>query len=80
LTIHELHDRLRRRELSARDLTRSVFDRIIATEERVRSFITLCQDTAVAQADDADRRFSQGDGINPLLGIPIALKDIFLTR
>ena len=80
LTIHELHDRLRQRELSARDLAQSVFDRIIATEERVRSFITLCQDTAVAQADDADRRFRQGDGINPLLGIPIALKDIFLTR
>ena len=80
LTIHELHDRLRRRELSARDLTRSVFDRIVATEERVRSFITLCRETASVEADDADRRFSQGEGVNPLLGIPIALKDIFLTR
>ena len=80
LTIHELHDRLKRRELSARDLTRSVFDRIVATEERVHSFITLCRDTASVEADDADRRFTQGDGINPLLGIPVALKDIFLTR
>jgi aspartyl-tRNA(Asn)/glutamyl-tRNA(Gln) amidotransferase subunit A len=80
LTIHELHDRLRRRELSARDLVGSVFDRIVATEERVRSFITLCRDTASVEADDADRRFTQGDGINPLLGIPIALKDIFLTQ
>jgi aspartyl-tRNA(Asn)/glutamyl-tRNA(Gln) amidotransferase subunit A len=80
LTIHELHDKLKRRELSARELTQSVFSRITATEERLRSYITLCADAASAAAAEADKRFSQGEGINPLLGIPIAVKDIFLTQ
>jgi aspartyl-tRNA(Asn)/glutamyl-tRNA(Gln) amidotransferase subunit A len=80
LTIQELHEQLKRREISARELTQSVFKRVFATEEKLRSFVTLCQDTALAQADQADRRFAAGDGINPLLGIPVGLKDIFLTR
>jgi aspartyl-tRNA(Asn)/glutamyl-tRNA(Gln) amidotransferase subunit A len=80
LTIHELHEKLKRREITSVELTESVFDRIAATEGRVGSFITLCHDAARAQAKQADKRFQSNENVSPLLGIPIALKDIFLTR
>jgi len=80
LTVHELHEKLKRRELSARELTQSVFTRIAATEEKLGSYITLCQDSADAAAAEADKRLGKGDEIGPLLGIPIALKDIFVTH
>ncbi|HWP57420.1 MAG TPA: Asp-tRNA(Asn)/Glu-tRNA(Gln) amidotransferase subunit GatA [Candidatus Acidoferrales bacterium] len=79
LTIHELHDRLKRREVSARELAQSVFERIDQTEERLNCYITLCRESALAEAAAADLRFASRERINPLLGIPIAIKDIFLT-
>src|SRR3970040_2635456 len=80
LTIHELHDRLKAREISSQELTESIFRRIDATEEKLPSFITLCRESALAEAKKADERFRKGEEVCPLLGIPIALKDIFLTQ
>ena len=79
LTIHELSTKLKQREISSVELTESVFARIASVEERLRSFITLCRESALAEAKRADERLKSGDG-SPLLGIPIALKDIFLTE
>jgi aspartyl-tRNA(Asn)/glutamyl-tRNA(Gln) amidotransferase subunit A len=80
LTVHDLSERLRRRELSSRELTDAVFQRVSATEDRVQAYLTLCRDLALAQAEEADRRLRSGGDHPPLLGIPVALKDIFLTR
>ncbi|MBI2091266.1 MAG: Asp-tRNA(Asn)/Glu-tRNA(Gln) amidotransferase subunit GatA [Deltaproteobacteria bacterium] len=80
LTLHELHSKLRKREISSQELTEAVFDRIAVTEERVHSFITLCRESALAEAKKADERLGTEKDPDPLLGVPIALKDIFLTR
>ena len=79
LTIHELSAKLKHREVSSVELTESVFARIASVEERLRSYITLCRESALAEAKRADERLKSGDD-SPLLGIPIALKDIFLTE
>jgi aspartyl-tRNA(Asn)/glutamyl-tRNA(Gln) amidotransferase subunit A len=79
LTIHELGAKLKNREISSVELTESVFARIASVEERLHSYITLCRESALAEARRADERLKNGDGNSPLLGIPIALKDIFLT-
>jgi aspartyl-tRNA(Asn)/glutamyl-tRNA(Gln) amidotransferase subunit A len=80
LTLHELHEKLKKREVSSLEITRSVFDRIAATEEKVRAYLTLCEKSALAEAKRADERFQTGEAASPLAGIPIALKDIFLTQ
>ncbi len=80
LTLHELHEKLKKREVSSLEITRSVFDRIAATEEKVRAYLTLCEKSALAEAKRADERFQTGGAASPLAGIPIALKDIFLTQ
>jgi len=80
LTLHELQGKLKKREISSVEVTESVFRRISATEDKLHSFITLCRDAALTEAKKADERLKQGGGFSPLLGIPIALKDIFLSR
>jgi aspartyl-tRNA(Asn)/glutamyl-tRNA(Gln) amidotransferase subunit A len=80
LTIHELGARLKSRDISSVELTESVFARIAATEERLCSYIFLCRESALAEAKRADERLKTGGDHSPLLGVPIALKDIFVTE
>ncbi|AJE02033.1 Asp-tRNA(Asn)/Glu-tRNA(Gln) amidotransferase subunit GatA [Geobacter pickeringii] len=79
LTIHELHDRLKKREISSVEATKALLARIEAVEPRVNAYITVTPDEALAAAEAADTRIAAGD-VTPLTGIPVALKDIFVTR
>lgn len=79
-TIHELHELLARREITARELTESVLCRIEVVEERVQAYITLDRDGALAQAEAADQRLAGGADIHPLCGIPLAIKDVLCTK
>ncbi|HSR35695.1 MAG TPA: amidase family protein, partial [Desulfurivibrionaceae bacterium] len=79
LTIHEAHDLLARREISARELTEAVLARIDAVEDRVHAYITLDREGALAQAAAADARLAAGEA-HPLCGIPLAIKDVLCTK
>jgi aspartyl-tRNA(Asn)/glutamyl-tRNA(Gln) amidotransferase subunit A len=74
LTIHAASDLLRNREITAVELITALLDRVSAVDDRVRAFITVLDDRALLQAEEADRRLARGEG-GPLTGIPIALKD-----
>jgi aspartyl-tRNA(Asn)/glutamyl-tRNA(Gln) amidotransferase subunit A len=80
LTIHELHDMLRRGETSSEAVTDSVLGRIRSVDGKVRAYITVTEDVARAQAKEADRRIKAGDASSPLLGIPVAVKDNMCTE
>src|SRR5881628_2396476 len=80
LSLHELSAKLKKREVSAEELTRAVFDRVAATEDKIHSYITLCPETALSEAKRADQQLRTEKNSLPLLGMPIALKDIFLTQ
>jgi aspartyl-tRNA(Asn)/glutamyl-tRNA(Gln) amidotransferase subunit A len=79
LTIHESAELLRRREASSRDLTQAALDRIAAVDERVRAFLTVTPERALAQAAAADARIAAGE-TGPLLGVPVAIKDVLVTQ
>ena len=79
LTIHQAQAMLRRGELSSVELTRAVLDRVLAVDNEVRAYISLLPEDALAQAEAADRRRAAGDD-TPLLGIPLALKDVICTQ
>ncbi len=78
MTIHELHELLTNRQLSSRELTGAVFERIDAVESLVHAYISLTREEALRQAETADQHLRQGSA-GPLTGIPIAIKDIFCT-
>ncbi len=80
LTIHELHDMLRKGETTSESVTESVFSRINAVDGKVKAYITVTEEIARAQAKDADKRIKMGDASSPLLGIPIAVKDNMCTE
>ena len=80
-TITELGALLRDRKLSARELTDACLARIDRDAERLNSFLAVEAEAAGRAADGADAALARGDGADrPLLGIPYALKDIFVTR
>ena len=79
LTLHAARDGLARRDFSAVELTRSCLSRIEQVESRVKAFITVTGDIALAQAEKADRLLAAGEG-QPLTGIPMQLKDLISTQ
>jgi aspartyl-tRNA(Asn)/glutamyl-tRNA(Gln) amidotransferase subunit A len=78
-TIHELHEMLKNGETTAQAVTDSVLNRIKAVDGRVKSYITVTEDMARKQAEEADRRIKSGGVVSPLHGIPIAVKDNMCT-
>ena len=57
LTAHELHEKLKAREITSVELTQSVYDRIGAVEEHIQGYITLTKELAFEQAAAADAGF-----------------------
>ena len=78
LTLTELRDALRRGETTSVAATQAMLDRIIAYDNAIRSYLTLADETALEQAAAADRRRAAGED-GPLLGVPIAVKDMLCT-
>jgi aspartyl-tRNA(Asn)/glutamyl-tRNA(Gln) amidotransferase subunit A len=80
-TIAEVADALRSGDTSARDLTDACLARIERDAARLNTFLAVDADAARRAADEADAALGRGEGADrPLLGIPFALKDIFVTR
>ena len=76
LTISEVRDLFDRKEVSVRDVVSSIYERIDAVEDRVRAFVTITKDEALKSADELQKKIAgEAEGIEPLLGIPLAIKD-----
>lgn len=78
-SIAELGARYRRRELSPVEVTRGLLARIDKLDPVLHAFVTVTADRALADARAAEAALARGDD-RPLLGIPVAHKDIYLTR
>ena len=70
---------LKTKEVSSRELTQAVLDRIEAVEDQVDAFITVTKEDALQAADMADQQIAKGE-IGPLTGIPIGVKDLICTK
>jgi len=82
LTIIDLIRRLAGREVSAREAMQGCLDRMDQVEGRVRAFLSCDREDALHQADAADRALAAGvtHKEKPLLGVPIAVKDLIAVR
>ena len=78
-TVAELSVALAAREVSSVELTRAYLDRIARHNDALNAFITVCEESALEQAQVADGKRAAGDNA-PLSGIPLAHKDIFCTE
>lgn len=75
LTAHELQGMLRKREVSAEEIAKATFERIDAVEDTVKAYVSQTREMALEQARNVDKKIAAGEKIEPLAGIPIALKD-----
>src|SRR5687767_1815589 len=78
LTLAELARKLRAKEFSVTELTKSLLDRIEVAQPKLNAFITVMPESALAQAVAADKALAAGSA-GPLTGLPLAHKDIFCT-
>jgi amidase len=66
---------LRERQVSSRELTKLFLERIERLDVKLNSYCLVLGDAALAAADEADRRLASGEEA-PMLGVPIAIKDV----
>lgn len=80
IELSELRKKLDSKEISSVELTKYFLDRAKRLNLELNSFITICEEEALAMAREADD-FIATDGPNlPLTGIPFAAKDVFMTK
>ena len=80
LTISKLAAKLGRHEVSAREAMQACLDQIQKVDGRIHAFISCDAADALAQADAADEAIARGATHKPLLGVPIAIKDVIAVR
>jgi len=66
-------------DVSAAEVTAAHLDRIGAVDDKVKAFLHVAADDALAQARDVDARRAAGEPLGPLAGVPVAVKDLFTT-
>ncbi len=76
----ELSAMLDKKEISSAELTKEIFSRINAVEDKVCAYVTLDEENALAQAAEIDRRRAAGEKLSPIAGLPIGIKDNISTK
>ena len=78
-TLTSARSALQRGETSSVALTEAMLDRIVDLDNDLKSYLTITDELALEQAAAADHRRAHGED-GPLLGIPIAVKDIISVQ
>lgn len=78
MTIKEAKEKLKSRVISSEELVKGYLKQI-EKNKNLNAFITVDEEGALNQADFADKKLKEGINL-PLLGIPVAVKDLFLTK
>ena len=85
LTIKQAQEGLKTKKISSVELTKACLEQIKKHNPSLNAFITVCEDSALHEAEKADQQFNnltiqQSGNSFSLLGIPIALKDLFSIK
>jgi aspartyl-tRNA(Asn)/glutamyl-tRNA(Gln) amidotransferase subunit A len=80
LTIKDAGVALRSGDLTSTALTEALLQKIHALNPTLGAFITIMEETAMAEAAAADANFAKGVDLGPMQGIPYAIKDIIATK
>lgn len=80
LTIKLAYEKLRSKEISAVELTKSYLARIKDIDENIGAYLEYFEDDALKQAKDSDERIANDSKSNYLDGIPMAVKDVILIQ
>ncbi|MBC8512128.1 MAG: Asp-tRNA(Asn)/Glu-tRNA(Gln) amidotransferase subunit GatA [Dehalococcoidia bacterium] len=79
LSISGAHQLLKEREVSSVELTKASLRHLAEIEDKVRACVTVTEDAALRQAEEADKAMTSGE-IKPLTGVPALIKDNMCTK
>jgi len=80
ITADKLVSLYQNRDLSVTEVIAGVFDEIDRTDKDVRAFLTLCKDRALEEARRIDSKIAEGETLDALSGVPVAIKDNMALR
>ena len=80
LTVHELQEKIKNKELTISQITKAYVDRINEKEKDVNSFITTLTDEAIEKSKEIEEKVNNGELNSELAGIPIGIKDNMCTK
>jgi aspartyl-tRNA(Asn)/glutamyl-tRNA(Gln) amidotransferase subunit A len=80
VSIKELHQQLVSKKRSASEITKEALAKIETLEPKLKAFLFVTKDQALAQAEKVDQKIAAGENIGLLEGIPIAIKDNMCTN
>ncbi|OZF47510.1 amidase [Rhodococcus sp. 14-2470-1a] len=79
LSLSEVAEKIRTKEVSPVEVTQSSLDRLAAVEPAITAFVTVTGEHALAQAEQAEAEIAAGNYKGTLHGIPLGVKDLYDT-
>ena len=80
LTVHELNEKLKNKELTITQINQAYIDRIVEKEPEVKAFVTTLTDNALEKAKEIENKVNSGELNSEFAGIPIGIKDNMCTK
>jgi len=80
LTINDIRSGLKNKKFTVVKITQEYLNRIKKIDPQINAFITVTEKQALATAENLDNKISKGEEIGKLAGVPLAVKDLYLTQ
>ena len=80
LTVCELQEKLKNKELTVTEITKAYTDRIEEKEKDVQAFVTTLTEEANKKAQEVEAKINNGEITGEFAGIPIAIPDEYKEK
>ncbi|MBN1385172.1 MAG: Asp-tRNA(Asn)/Glu-tRNA(Gln) amidotransferase subunit GatA [Elusimicrobia bacterium] len=80
LTATDIVDKIKKKQVSAREITKSFLERIKSIDPKINAFVSVYNEDAVKQAEEVDKKINSGKESGKLAGVPVAIKDNMCIR
>jgi len=80
LTVESTRTAIREKQFTAGRLVEDFYNKIKAEDPAIHAYLTLCEDRAMQRARRIDDLAGKGDPLPPLAGVPVAIKDVMVTK
>lgn len=79
-SIEDIGSLYRKKEISPVEIAQATLERLNELEPKLNAFISILPEQAIEQAKEAETLFLQGEDAGALAGIPLSIKDLFMTK
>ncbi|HLJ28727.1 MAG TPA: Asp-tRNA(Asn)/Glu-tRNA(Gln) amidotransferase subunit GatA [Candidatus Angelobacter sp.] len=80
LTVESTRTAIREKQFTAGRLVDEFYKKITVEDPEIQAYLALCEDRALQQARRMDDLAGRGDPLPPLAGVPVAIKDVMVTK